>query len=195
MFLHEAGKNPTRRAASATPQAPQEQVSSDPEEDPPGDAAEDPSVRLEEARRLAEEGAGAEAERAFRDAIELAEAEENTVLQRAALRVVVQHLDGGGDLNAGAGGQGAAAPPPAAGDDMTRNRRRALRTAKRLRVDFGVENLFDKRYVEHTGGVNRVAGSAVAVDHTVVVVIVTTLTLARAAAPAGRAGGKASSAV
>jgi iron complex outermembrane receptor protein len=32
-----------------------------------------------------------------------------------------------------------------------------------LRVEAGVENLLDKRYAEHTGGVNRVAGSAVAV--------------------------------
>lgn len=32
-----------------------------------------------------------------------------------------------------------------------------------LRVEAGVENLLDKRYAEHTGGINRVAGSAVAI--------------------------------
>ena len=32
-----------------------------------------------------------------------------------------------------------------------------------LTVRAGVENLFDKQYVEHLGGVNRAAGSDIAV--------------------------------
>lgn len=43
------------------------------------------------------------------------------------------------------------------------NLRLAKRFAKALRVEIGVENLLDKRYADHLGGVNRVSGGDLAV--------------------------------
>jgi iron complex outermembrane receptor protein len=43
------------------------------------------------------------------------------------------------------------------------NLRLAKRFAKSLRIEVGVENLLDKRYAEHLGGVNRVSGGDLAV--------------------------------
>jgi iron complex outermembrane receptor protein len=42
------------------------------------------------------------------------------------------------------------------------NLRLAKLFAKTLRVEVGVENLLDKRYADHLGGVNRVAGGDLA---------------------------------
>lgn len=52
--------------------------------------------------------------------------------------------------------------PPSPGHALL-NLRLAKRFAESLRVEVGIENLLDKRYAEHLGGVNRVSGGDLAV--------------------------------